>query len=173
MESRGVFHCPRGRVVGSIRPLISRRAWLPRYWLPALVWAGFIFWGSTDALSGAHTSRLLRPLLHWLAPGLDEMGVDRVQLAVRKAGHLTEYAILTALLWRALNGPNLGRRRPWPQLRAWLTWALAVAYAASDEFHQTFVATREGSLRDVGFDAAGALAALGLIWWWGLRRRWV
>ena len=149
---------------------MSRRAWFFQYWLPALIWAGFIFWGSTDSLSGAHTSRFLRPLLHWLLPGLNADRLSEIQLVIRKLGHLTEYAVLTALLWRALNGPNLGQRRPWPQQRAWLTWALAVAYAASDEFHQSFVPTREGSLRDVGIDSTGALAALGLIWWWGVRR---
>jgi VanZ family protein len=36
---------------------------------------------------------------------------------------------------------------------------LAVLYAISDEVHQSFVPTREGTLRDVIIDAIGALLA--------------
>ena len=49
------------------------------------------------------------------------------------------------------------RRRPWR--RPW-AWALTVLYAASDEFHQGFVAGRHPSAVDVGIDATGALIAL-------------
>ncbi|HTH48593.1 MAG TPA: VanZ family protein [Candidatus Limnocylindria bacterium] len=152
---------------------MSCRARFFPHWLPVLTWAGFIFWGSTDVLSGAHTSRFLRPVLEWLLPDPGADAFEQIQLAVRKAGHVTEYAVLTALLWRALNGPGLGQTRPWPRRLAWLAWSLAVAYAASDEFHQTFIPSREGSLRDVGIDALGAALALGLIWWRGrCRHRW-
>ena len=96
-----------------------------------------------------------------------------VQIAVRKAGHMCGYAVLTVLVWRASNGPDLGRVRPWPARLAWTTWGLAVAYAASDEFHQSFVPSREGSPRDVAIDAAGAALAVGLVWCVGqIRRRW-
>ena len=66
---------------------------------------------------------------------------------LRKCAHMTEYAILAILLVRAT---------------ASYLWAfpLAVAYAASDEFHQTFVRGRHGSPIDVGIDAAGALIGL-------------
>ncbi len=71
-------------------------------------------------------------------------------LILRKAAHMTEYAILAALLRRA--AASYG----------W-AFALAVAYAASDEFHQTFVRGRHGSPVDVGIDAIGV--ALGLMAW--------
>jgi VanZ family protein len=144
------------------------------HWLPALLWAGFIFIGSTDLLSGAHTSRFLGPLLHWMFPQLSPEELKAVQLGIRKAGHVTEYSLLTGLLWRALNGATLGRTRPWPHWRAWFTGLLAVSYAVSDEWHQSFVSSREGSVRDVGIDALGVALALGIIWSVGrFRRRWV
>jgi VanZ family protein len=79
-------------------------------------------------------------------------------IVVRKLGHLTGYALLTAAWWWALRGVT---KRP-------LLWAVGIslAYAGTDEFHQTFVRGREGTPRDVGIDAIGmALAAA----WIGFR----
>lgn len=69
---------------------------------------------------------------------------------LRKLAHVVEYVVLTALLFRAL---RLHMAR---EAHALLMAALvAVLYAFSDEWHQTFVPGREGSLRDVGVDALG------------------
>ena len=72
-------------------------------------------------------------------------------VALRKGTHFAEYALLCALLFRALRG------------RLVLAWTLTVLYAVSDEFHQSFVDGRIGTPRDVLIDAAGALAAALLI----------
>jgi VanZ family protein len=85
-------------------------------------------------------------------------GLGTWDLLLRKAAHMAEYAILAVLLARALGS---------------YAWAFggAVAYAVTDEIHQTFVAGRAGRPLDVLIDAAGA--ALGLVAWWRLRsRRW-
>jgi len=120
-----------------------------------------------------HTSRFLKTFLLWIDPRLGAETVAAVQIAIRKAGHMCEYAVLAVLVWRASNGADLGRVRPWPARLAWTTWGSAVAYAVSDEFHQSFVPSREGSPRDVVIDAAGAALAVGMVWWAGrLRRRW-
>ncbi len=152
---------------------MSDRSFVLRRWVPVLLWAGLIFWGSTDALSVPHTSRFLKPFLLWIDPLLSADTIASVQVAIRKAGHMCEYAVLAVLVWRASNGADLGRVRPWPARLAWTTWGSAVAYAASDEFHQSFVPSREGSPRDVAIDAAGAALAVGMVWWVGrIRRRW-
>jgi len=144
-----------------------------RRWVPVLLWAGLIFWGSTDALSVPHTSRFLKPFLLWIDPRIGAETVAAVQITIRKAGHMCEYAVLAVLVWRASNGAGLGRVRPWPAGLAWTTWASAVAYAVSDEFHQSFVPSREGSPRDVAIDAVGAALAVGMVWCVGrIRRRW-
>jgi VanZ family protein len=67
---------------------------------------------------------------------------------LRKAAHVTEYAILGALVVNAL-------RRPVP------AFALGVAYAITDEVHQSFVTGRQGAPLDVVIDAAGV--ALGVL----------
>jgi len=110
-------------------------------WLPVIGWAALIF-----AFSAQPNLRFV-----------PDAGLDFV---VRKAGHMGVFGILALLLWRALAGTTAWRR-PW----AWAL-ALAVLYAATDEFHQGFVAGRHESAVDVGIDAAGAIiavAAVGLL----------
>jgi hypothetical protein len=78
-------------------------------------------------------------------------------LLARKATHFGEYFLLTGLWWWALSTRiDAGRA-----LVAAL--AIAVAYAVSDEVHQTFVDGRVGTWRDVLIDSAGALTATSLI----------
>ena len=96
-------------------------------WVPVVAWAAVIF-----ALSSI--------------PDLGT-GLGTWDTILRKCAHATEYAVLAALLLRALG--NLP-----------VAFALTVAYAASDELHQTFVRGRHGSAYDVLIDAAGA--AIGL-----------
>ena len=74
---------------------------------------------------------------------------------LRKLAHFTEYAVLTGLWWRALRG--LGVRFPLA-----VAMAISLGYAATDEFHQTFVDGRRGTPVDVLIDSAGiATAAIG------------
>ena len=98
------------------------------------MWAGLIF-----ALSSI-------PSLSTGLGGWDEI--------LRKGAHVTEYAVLGALLLRAL-----GREVP--------ALGLGLLYAASDELHQHFVQGRHATPVDVGFDAVGILA--GLFLWERLR----
>ena len=99
-------------------------------WLPVIAWATVIF-----ALSSV--------------PHLSS-GLGTWDYVLRKCAHVTEYAILGALLMRAV-----GRELP--------AFLAALAYAASDELHQHFVAGRHPSPVDVAIDAAGI--TLGLVAW--------
>jgi VanZ family protein len=84
-------------------------------------------------------------------------------IVIRKLGHVTGYALLTALWAWALAGLV---RRP-------LVWAVGISllYACSDELHQTFVRGREGTPRDVAIDAIGMAIAVLLIRWRGFAVR--
>jgi VanZ family protein len=99
-------------------------------WLPVIAWAAVIFAFSS-------------------VPGLGtDLGTwDTI---LRKLAHVAEYAILGALLLRAVRRPGLAV-------------ALGVVYAASDEVHQMFVEGRHGAPLDVVIDAAGLL--VGIIAW--------
>lgn len=72
--------------------------------------------------------------------------------AAKKTAHFLEYAVLSVLIFRATGA----------KLRT--SVILTMAYAASDEFHQSFVPGRTAAVYDLGFDFAGAALAAYLIW---------
>ena len=90
--------------------------------------------------------------LRWFAPNIADATVASVQLVVRKCAHLTEYAILAALLYRAF--------REYRDRVFGLAFLIAALYAVLDEFHQSFVASRTASPWDVVIDCAGAVTGL-------------
>ncbi len=136
-----------------------------RWWWPAIVMMIFIFIGSTDLGAMSHQSRFLVPFLQWL--GLGEAAVLGVILVIRKLSHLTEYAVLGVLLWRAwLQRPVFRPAVAWPWSAASIPLAICVGYALLDEFHQSFVPSRSASLGDVLIDSGGAAIGLALLWWW-------
>jgi VanZ family protein len=101
-------------------------------WLPPLVWLAVIFTFSTRH-GGGH------------------LGPE--EIALRKLAHVTEYLILTLLLLRALRRSGIARALP-------AAAVAALAYACSDEWHQSFVPGRTATPRDVAIDGIGiALAA--------------
>ena len=83
-------------------------------------------------------------------PDLDS-GLGLVDLIGRKVLHAAEYGALWWLWWRAF-----GFRR------GVVAAVITVAYAVSDEYHQTFVPGRHGSPLDVAIDAAGVPLALAI-----------
>ena len=93
-------------------------------WAPVVAWAAVIF--AFSAIPSLGT------------------GLGTWDLVLRKIAHATEFAILAALLVRALGHPG------------WAV-AIAIAYAVSDEIHQTFVSGRQGAPRDVAIDAVGVV----------------
>ena len=123
-----------------------------------------IFSASTDSFSAGHTSRFIGPFLRWLNPNIAPEAIQAVQNVVRKGAHVTEYAILAVLLWRALRKPSREQPRPWSRRVALAAFVIAVMYSASDEFHQSFVPSRQGQFTDVLFDSAGAALGLSLVW---------
>jgi len=152
---------------------VSRIRSFIKYWLPVLVWMVFIFGFSSDTMSFQHSSRIIGPLVHWLFPNVSSEAVNSIVFAVRKAAHVTEYALLALLIWRAVRKPVRPDLRGWSGAQARLALILVVLYAATDELHQTFVPSRQGSVWDVLLDASGAALGLLLLWAFGRwRRRW-
>lgn len=116
---------------------------LPR-WLPAFAFMAVIF-----AVS-ARPSGSLPNFVGW-------------DYFIKKGGHFIGYGLLALSYLHGLK---------WKKDRRWLAWLMAALYAASDEFHQSFVAGRHPSIFDVMiFDNLGALAALYLYsrypYFWG------
>jgi VanZ family protein len=144
-----------------------------RYWLPVIIWMAIIFSASTAAMSSGNTSRFIGPVVRWLYPAISERDLARVVFTVRKTAHVTEYAVLALLFWRAWRKPLRNDTRPWRWSEALLALLVTAFYAASDEIHQYFVPSREARFGDVMLDTAGAAAGLLAMWIVGLlRRRW-
>ena len=148
--------------------------WLNAF-LPVVLWMSIIFIGSTDLGSTQRTSRIIGPILRWFNPNVSAEAIDAVQIVVRKSGHVCIYAVLALLVWRGLRVIRrvklLEGGWSWPEM--WGIVAFCAAYAVTDELHQSFVQSREGSPFDVGFDSLGAICALLAVWYFGRRKnRW-
>ena len=123
-----------------------------------LIWLGLIVIGSTDLMSAEHTSRIIGPVLRSFNPDISAETIAQIQFVVRKTAHVMEYAILAALLWRGLRA---GVRWQTRMLRLFIAvWFVCAVFAASDEFHQSFVPSRTASPIDVMIDIFGALIGL-------------
>ena len=107
----------------------------------------------------------------WPGPMLSQSSVDAVVFYFRKSGHLTEYAVLALFCWYALRRTVRRDPRPWSWRLARLSVALCALYAATDEFHQSFVPTREARVHDVIIDTIGATAGMLLLWLLGRWRK--
>lgn len=132
-------------------------------WLPLVAWMTVVFLFSSDAFSVPRTSRFLGPFFRWLLPNALPETIDVCIFAVRKMAHAWEYAVLALLAWRALGRTEIDGFRPWTWSRAGRAWLIAAVYAASDEWHQSFVPSRGAAVVDVLIDATGAATALALL----------
>jgi VanZ family protein len=140
-----------------------------RYWLPVLVWMAVIFGASSDPNSHERSRHLFRPILLWLFPHLSDQEFENIHLALRKCCHLAEYAILGLLVFRALRHSRTSLP-PWSWPRVGGALLIVFLYAATDEYHQSFVPGRTALFSDVCIDTGGA--AIGLLACWiyhGLR----
>lgn len=146
------------------RARVWQRLW--RY-APLVLWMGFIFYASTGEFSASNTSRIIGPLLRWLFPDISEEKLLLAHFITRKVAHFAEYAVLAWLAARAFatsSRPTL--RRQW----FLLSLLLIISYSLSDEYHQSFVPTRTGSIYDSLIDMAGGLTALLLYALWRRQR---
>jgi len=120
-----------------------------RYWLPPLAWMGLIFFFSAQ-------------------PDLPRAPGPWLDAVLKKTGHAMAYGVLAWLYLRVL-GQYVGARRSRATLRI-VSIGLAVVYALSDEYHQTFVPGRDGRLFDVMVDGVGACGAMLLDRWLARRQ---
>lgn len=133
------------------------------------------FSAQTGVESGAMSGRITTWVLNLVIPGFGDFPAEKqeairstVGFVVRKLAHFSEYALLgfSLMLHIAQIQKKIAVRLPW----LW-AWGIGTLYAASDEWHQGFVAGRGPSLRDVMIDSAGVIAGTLLLLWILLRRK--
>lgn len=105
-------------------------------WIPPFLWASLIFWLSSFPAD---------ELPSWEIPYLD------------KFVHALEFGILALLLYRSAKITFVMKTRSF--LMAF-TFLIAIVFALTDEWHQTFVPGRISSPYDLAADAFGILLFL-------------
>ena len=144
--------------------------WRGRLWRygPVAAWACFVLFASSSNFSASNTSRVIRPLLVWLFPEISEAALAQAHFLVRKAAHFAEYALLALLAARAFRTSRVEKlKRRW-----WLAaFALVACVALVDEYHQSFLPARTGTIYDSLLDMAGGATALVCMSLWLARRR--
>jgi VanZ family protein len=127
-----------------------------KHWLPPVLWMAIIVTLSSDIGSAEHTEHWFVPLLSLIASWATPTQIDAMHGLVRKGGHLTEYAVLASLWYRAFaRGRHLTSRSA-----ASIAFAISLVWAIVDETRQSFVPSRTASANDVALDGIGALLAM-------------
>ena len=132
----------------------------------AIVWMCVIFAFSaqtkeeSSAVSESFSYRMVSSTRFFFHLDMDDARVkeiaDAIEGFVRKAAHMTEYGILSVLLYIWIGQWSMSFLRRWGT-----AFGAATVYAATDEVHQLFVAGRSGRFTDVCIDGLGA--CLGVI----------
>jgi len=132
-------------------------------WLPAVIVMGIIYYFSSKpaVISSENSSWIANRILGVYEnitsiqyPEVEKIEkLDYINHVVRKGAHFFEYAVLAFTIafhfWlRNRKGVRF----------ILLSVALTTMYAASDEFHQIFIAGRSGEIKDVLLDSSGAIA---------------
>lgn len=163
-------------------PKLTRQAFFT-FWLPAILMLGVVAVESTDRFSADHTGPMLATFLGWFSIHLQPTVLSHANFVLRKCGHVTGYAFLSFLLFRACRGtyralagyydwrtsrleglpPEQAFRFLWQGLWLWIALLGTVATAIADEMHQKRIPSRGGSWWDVLLDTSAAIAAQLLI----------
>ncbi len=135
-------------------------ALLVAFWCVAI----FAFSAQSGDESSVSSDGVVYMICRLIAPdlsGLDEAAraeyMSTLTFIVRKAAHFTLYFILAVLSMLNLRRRD-GFERTFAAFAA--VWGFCIFYAATDEFHQLFVAGRSGEPTDVLIDSSGALTGL-------------
>jgi VanZ family protein len=158
----------------SVVPRRERRGigHLASAWIPVAFCIFVIACESTVYFGADHTSGPLRRFCEFFFGHFTEPQWSRLHLIIRKCGHFTGYGLLSISWFRAFWMTFRTSALPNSRLIAAHSLAMlgTLLVASGDEFHQTFLANRSGSLRDVLVDCSGAALMQVLVWLW-MRKR--
>jgi len=131
-----------------------------KYWFPPILWMIFFFPVLNRFLGSSAIYRALFHVFRMFSPDISATAFGIPYIVIRKSIHFVEYAILTFLMFRAFRGENF---KKWDIRWAVYSGVIAIGYGFLDEFLQTFIPTRNGSIIDGVINSAGAFFALGLM----------
>jgi lipopolysaccharide/colanic/teichoic acid biosynthesis glycosyltransferase/VanZ family protein len=130
-----------------------------KFWLAPLLLMALIFPVGNKVLASHKIYDIFVAVFHGVFPHAFWHAAGRSYIIFRKSGHFVTYGLMAFLLYRAFRAGRRPRLRPAWILRA---GAAAAAYGFLDEFLQSFVPNRTGSVVDWAVDCAGIALALAL-----------
>ena len=138
----------------------ARGPWLP-YLLPIFLWVALVALLSSNLVQVNDPLLFLMKLSRRLFPSFAEPGLlNRLNLALWKAGHVVAYFVLSLLLWRLW---QRGEKIAWRWLSAFRTLAVGLLLAGLNELFQVFAPPRTARATDIALDAVGIVLALLLL----------
>ena len=129
-------------------------------YVPFVLWIGVILFASTSYGAMSNTSRVIKPLLHFLFPSASEETITVYHGFIRKLAHLTEYSILVFWASRAFWNSTKPLLHKYWYAFSFLT---VVLIASIDEYNQSFDSLRTGTIYDVLLDALGGAVMIGIL----------
>jgi VanZ family protein len=129
------------------------------------VWIVIICFESTDMFSSRNTGSMLYSLLTHIFGPINLYDFLIFHHYLRKTGHVIGYGMLALLLlrgWRATFHYAVDKMR----LVLSLSWLGTAFVAAMDEWHQSFIPSRTGTVEDVVLDSTAGLLFLLIAYFW-------
>lgn len=125
----------------------------------AVIWAAVIF--GFSAQDAERSASLSREVAEGMVNTFEmETPPETVEHYVRKSAHFSEYGVFSGLIFGSV-AFLLRYFKKSPYKAAFVSPVFCLVYAASDEFHQSFVAGRSPELKDVIIDTSGGIVAAG------------
>lgn len=127
-----------------------------------VLWMGLILYFSSD--TGAESSLKSGLVMKYLGPIIQkismhirgtEFSTSNLHFIVRKLAHMFNYGMLSSLSYLSCYSI-----KPRKFLSSLFAIVYSTSFALIDEFYQTFVSGRSGSVRDVLIDSVGIYAAV-------------
>ena len=101
------------------------------------------------ALKKLHLNEYI-PLIH-----------SSISYTIRKIAHITLYSILGIIVSQSVIAYTTHKKKDLNYVTIFIISSIiCFIYACLDEFHQTFIAGRNGTFKDVGYDSIGYVVAI-------------
>lgn len=140
---------------------------LKKFWLlMTILWCAGIYWfTATPSFTSKNTGSIVQETIQDSYSVMNKdtnnktfyLATGHLHMAIRKSAHVVLFGVLAYLTWNTL---HLKRNR------YIISWLFVTVYAASDEWHQSFVPGRGPAVHDVVLDSTAAIVLLLIIFLW-------
>jgi len=123
-----------------------------KYWLPPLLWMGFLFPLWNRLLSRPFLYRLNIKFWNWLIEDISFYRTGLYYIYLRRFLHVVAYGLMAYLIYRFFKD---GEKQIWKYSWAAFTALITIGYGCLDEILQGILRSRSSSFLDILMDALG------------------